>query len=1495
MKKFLAAILLAISCVCAVFGFACAGNSSCTVTFDANGGIFQGEQTVTVEKGEAVSKPETDPVKEGDAFVFWSLDGESEYDFASAVNSNVTLTAIYSSGLSGYSVTFSDAVAGVKYLTDVASGSKVPANTVVDFSVDCGAYYLIDTPNFKVFANDEQILGTNGLYSVTVTEDVEIRVEGVIEDQVEIQGRGTGVDDLYWLSSPTDIKYIADRINEGDPNFTSAYYGLNNDIDFKGEEFPIIGDGNIDTAVFNGYFIGNSWTLKNFVINAVDQTYVGIFGIVQFNGNDSNGGTIYNVTIEDYVINATITSDFESDYAIGVGGIIGFGYGANVWACRSIGGEINVYANDVNPAYVGGLIGIQQSAFFADYDVRFVSSIAYANVEVDIFANSGLVFSAGSLAGYMYAEDETATSYVANSYARGTITGAMRSGGLVGTMGAYTAIVNSYSLADVYAQTSRTDVEFIPEFSYASAGGLVGYAENETIISDSFATGEVNAVAALSGYAKSGDILGSYDEANTAAPSANVTIVYNCYHESSGVDLASADFARETLKWPDYDWYFNGDQYLDENGDIVITLDPNTNEPIKYPVINFGQYDDDTFDITIDFNGKTVNGRGTQSIAIDGYHVPFGFWYLNEDIEEFFNADDNTQSYGYFLDKECTIPVPFAYVATRDVTVYVGFMDYSEVAGDYYIVDGSTSKLLPLTLYADGRFSYPDGDATAWSTYVFNGEYITLRNARLARFATDRIGVSLDGGITYVTVMDTLKTMNFRANITADGLKIYDGTYLLESKPLIANKNYNLKGEYYATVDGSSVVIEFLTDSTGRYDGNAFTYEVEDGLLFMYVGDGILTGTVSDGKQITINGSTLNTYDKYEGVWEVSATINKQYYFDGMGNWQYAYYEYVSSGFNVDDNILDSQSGTYTVNPNGTLTLSNGATASFDEDNNLVIVNGNLTQTYSKQYGFKGTWTSLTSSTVQDEIVLTLNGINLDGEGFGTLEYVGIDKYDITYNVYGENVISIYVDGEIYGVFTFNRASNTFNASTYLASTAAVADNVQFVRYDDYLGEWISESDLFELITFNGYGSYNYVEQGISGELQIGDSFTAYTLLNSTLNGTFEYDGVEYAIAYNDETQTITITYGSNSVTLERKDIFGYQTLTDSQGATYKFDGYGNLSNGGKLTVTTADGEEAEYGYKIDGTGADVYLNGELYATIQRGENSYLYTAGQNTTNLFIYSNFTGVWAINEAYHTFEVGSMDLNGVMQATYLGTDVEVTLIDEENATFVYQGTKLYVFYLGGENTKNIAISPNENLGIGDYVFATPTDDMFGKNFDLTVQRNGSIIRQSTLQFDGTGYCEYAYGLAMITTRVSNSTTQTIYYYRYVNGAYIMWNADATGGTIQYYKLESCELDTEGAYVDSEAGEAYLLKEIDSLFGTVAYDADGAEYLFDGMSYGDTKGTVTVSKNGEVIKTYKYDIISFNANLTATIIFYDGDTEIDVTLDYSVEGRYTLSFDE
>lgn len=1419
MRKFLISLLAAAACACTVAAIGCRpAETKCTVTFDANGGLINGQATQQVEvtageKVQSVGEAEW----EGGVFEYWALGG-AQYLFDTPVNSDITLTAVYDS--SACTFTFEEGE-GVKVVSQTASGASVAYGTTVEFTVEVGAFYEGEP---VVRANGSTVTPSDdGVYSVTVKENVNVAVGGVVPSVSAMAGVGT-VGEPYTITKAADLIFIAERVNAADSNYTTAYYAMANDVDLKGEELEIIGNGVQDGAIFSGYFNGNGCTISNFVINAEGMEYVGLFGIVSADPSNSSLGTIYGLTLSDYVITAGSTGS-----VLFCGSFVGYGIGANVLVCSAVNGEINVYADRNYFSYVGGVVGIQQSAYAEEYDMRFISSVVYVNASVEINANDGSVLCAGGITGYMYSVESMTISYITNCYAESTVTGAIRSGGVVGCLGRFSSVTNCYASGDVNAQTSMTD----GEYAYAYGGGLVGYAENDTSVTDSFATGEVSAVAMNGRYEVTGDIVGGKDGKGTSEAGSEEVVVFNCYYAlggkntAAGIDLTSAEFIKQNLRWQDYDWVF---------GD-------------GYPQINYAEQDNVIFRITLSYGGKKVDGKEATVIGINEVYVPFCYWILNGDAQEFVEAESGERSYGYFFDSECTLKVPNSFVATKDITLYAGFADYAEVAGTYYMFTDTNGEVA-LRLYSDGTFEYADGANTVESTYVYNGEYIILQSIRLGRFKKAAL---TETGVDF-SIFDKIQA---RADVSDGDLSIYDGTYFTASAPLKAVGNYGISGEYYLKNGGVTEYYIFNYDHMGRYNGGSgfedFAYTLSNGTLTISLADRTLSGTVTQ-TSVTVNGSALSSYDEYRGTWVLSATINKSYTFDGMGGWTYKY-----SGNNRTGNgeyVLDSKSGTYTVNGDGSLSLSDGTKAAFDENGFLVIANN----IYGGAYGYKGVWTN-----AEYGVTLTLNGLNKQGTGTGTLYYEGGNLYEIVYaaDTAYEGYITLYQSGDVAGILALDQSSDMAVAQIYIESLSDFVAGAAFYRNDDYAGEWVSESELFAQIAFNGLGSYE------NGSLTVGEDTVRYILENSTPDGSFVLNGVTYRISYDETTGKATVTGGGNTVVLERKDFFGSLALQDQSGASYSFDGRGNLSVGGTVTVTEADGGKKQYGYKITAGGADLYEGGALAGSITEKDGAYLFAIGSAEKTLLIRTEVTGVWAVSESFDTVNIGLMDTHGNISGTYFGTEVTFRYENSRMLVTEYLGQNVYLFVV---DENNIAVSDYSMLIPGAYALCARQDEMFG---------SWQTEMGHVAEFDGLADSVYVYGNAIITYGGSSTLYQ---YSRDAKGGILMWNADAIGGRIHNYIVEWCSADTPRAYVCGN--RAFRMVEVDSLYLVTATDGSGVTYEFDGL------GTVTAS-DGNV---YSYRVTAYNDDSTATVIFTDENGKTyNVTVDYADGGNVKLTFEE
>ena len=99
---------------------ACGGEKAYTVTF--NSALGSAVESQTVKENETVVKPQ-DPVREGYSFGGWTYNGV-EYDFATPVTSNITLTAKWEQT---YTVTFKDGDGNVISTQQVEPGKAATA------------------------------------------------------------------------------------------------------------------------------------------------------------------------------------------------------------------------------------------------------------------------------------------------------------------------------------------------------------------------------------------------------------------------------------------------------------------------------------------------------------------------------------------------------------------------------------------------------------------------------------------------------------------------------------------------------------------------------------------------------------------------------------------------------------------------------------------------------------------------------------------------------------------------------------------------------------------------------------------------------------------------------------------------------------------------------------------------------------------------------------------------------------------------------------------------------------------------------------------------------------------------------------------------------------------------------------------------------------------------------------------------------------------------
>lgn len=161
----------------------------------------------------------------------------------------------------------------------------------------------------------------------------------------------------YKIANANQLLLMAKYINEGNPEYVSAYYELTNDIDLLDIEWTPIGDGknneSLDLAEnggFTGVFNGNNHTISNLCINTETNEKVAMFGLFGFVGKQ---GQIQNLKVKGNVnVKSTFESDTEKNF-LACGGIIGHGINATLTNC-SFEGSVKAQALEKEAAAMAG-------------------------------------------------------------------------------------------------------------------------------------------------------------------------------------------------------------------------------------------------------------------------------------------------------------------------------------------------------------------------------------------------------------------------------------------------------------------------------------------------------------------------------------------------------------------------------------------------------------------------------------------------------------------------------------------------------------------------------------------------------------------------------------------------------------------------------------------------------------------------------------------------------------------------------------------------------------------------------------------------------------------------------------------------------------------------------------------------------------------------------------------------------------------------------------
>ena len=1364
----------------------------------------------------------------------------------------------------------------------------------IKFKLEISVYYV--QSGYEVQANNEIITpDADGYYTVILENDKTTFSVSKLEQDEPYTSRANGGSgsqrDPFRLSRPIDLYQMAMLINSEfytQDIYRIGYYELENDIDLKGEQLYVIGDGGNGYAYFAGSFNGKGHTISNFYItdSRVEQTdfntlylsNVGMFGCVMPSIN--RAPSITNLNLDTFSITASAShSNVTDQYTMCVGSLAGSTYGAVVSNVSATNGYITVTGGQQSGAYVGGLIG-QQMSEYGGSSIAFASSVTRCMTDVDISVTGGFsyVYATGGIVGVLASNSPDYTAYVLNSYATGSIEGGQHAGGIAGYVAANTAVANCYSTGDVRAVSPFTyNADYYDSVYYANAGGIAGCAVYNSVVSGSFSKGYISGqstrgnsylrVSSTVGY-----VNGTLPDVGSVAPT-----LINLY---GGENLTVNQQLITNLHWSENDWSFAG----------------------ALPVLN-AESTANSLSITFEVDSGFSGGSKPIGNTMSGYDTMSG-WYNNGYLAEYVVGSGGNRSYGYFFDENCENKVPSSFIPTYNITLYVGYANYADVAGVYYLGD-SVYDAARIEFDEDGTFVYRNGALNHPSTYTWDGTTMVLYNTSLGELTKLQVpeafysvyfgtyytfGATLSNGVISVTggAVQELAVENGETYYTGETIYLFPENQPLTGLSAIADFHY---GDYYDGID----IYTFNGNGTGLWvSGNerSFTYYVSGvgKLALMFDGDAEPVEATFDGGYVTAIGrKTVMPFDGFTGAWERAFSVDGVYYFDGKNTWTY------TVGVSVN-------TGTYTID-NGTLTDDGGTfTAEFEGGFLKIATSGANAQelTYYKQGSFVGEWTYSGENVngFDTTITLILDGIGTEGYGEAYVEYAAGAQFDLTYEavIDGNDISLVLFDGgTLFGQLEYNSEDVTLSGLFY--------DSVaRFTVFDDLKGIWISDDEEIKSASFNGSGFYNLapLNKGanrVKGTVRINDSTRAeYTFNRVTLTGSFTYKTVNYTFAYDQYANVIEVSVsGGRHFILTTRDMWYGVELIDSEGFVYTFDGLGELANGGRLSVSNGNlVYDRYYGYKI--VGDTITLTGNITTAQQGGtitlgqdaEGKAAYVLEQtNGSKIYLYLNtpFTGAWIIGGAKGTISIGKVYADNTASGKYTPYGQSMRNIaltydpDGKYLTFIDSNTPHYLNALVSDTAVELSFGlVNSVSGAGNVICipAGKADEMYGKVF--------TTDDGYTLLFDGLTTSVFAIGSVIVLD--GHGVVEVTYTYEYNDYGYVTVILDY----FWEYVFVPCKADTEFEVdvlyrLTDEEDNNFAIVATDGLYTLKIADGDdaGVYYDFDGA------GKVT-RVDGEEKTVYSYKIVNIDdKNFKHTLEFTAEDgTVYTVTLDMSSEER-------
>jgi hypothetical protein len=1002
----------------------------------------------------------------------------------------------------------------------------------------------------------------------------------------------------------------------------------------------------------------------------------------------------------------------------------------------------------------------------------------------------------------------------------------------------------------------------------------------------------VSTEASKDKYAKSDDIIGycnlsdgvSLTPVNITLISLIPTTATTCISLNNYWSSTFTQATFTALKWEAADWTYNGE---------------------GYPSVNL-EGATKTITVTINLGENTKASQSTYSGSLTDIYAPLSYWYsILGGIDEYLVADSGYRSYGYFFDADLTQAVPYGFVPTHDITLYTGFADYSQVVGKYYFVSKNASGAY-IQLDDDGTLWYYNGARSFETTYKYDGTTIYLLNTYIAMLdfstypavpgndATDEEKTAFQKAY-YLYYYANNSYFSFKATLGENNaMYIVDNTFYvvdeddaLEDDALTAIKESEsfAYGSYY----NGDVTVTFNKNGSGTFGDNAFTYIIDGSTITVtYTADSSTAEFTIGTNQVISSGVTYTALDKYVGTWETAANRNEIYTFDGKGNYTYSKYSVNSSGEKVS---ITSSTGKYSTESDR-LVMDNAAEASFDAEGFLTIND----KTFYRENSFVGTWSYMRA---MYPIELQLGGIGSDNFGNGVMT-IGNNQttYNVTYETYVENGI-IYLD--VYSSLEL-MASLYYNVADKTLIGVGDYRGLVFCVYDDFIGEWVTDNDDVNIISFNGLGFYNVRGSATTlaryGIVKVTDKKgktynSTYSLTDQTLTGTVTIikrtdsgtESVDYTITYDEASGKITLSKDETDIELFERDNWYYVSLKDTAGNVYTFDGKGNAGKG-TMTKTSSDDVVTTASYEISGD--NLVLSGDIAGELTVDTNSDVFklaVTGGDTITLTYATAFSGNWIISGLYQTatllenttsreIVIGEFGASKTAAGTFMGTNVTYTYdLDGNFVWFMYNNTKFYFNAFEKENGGYELALGITRQAESDYLICievTLVDKYYNKGEGTTF----TLTDGATITYDGLGNSEYGGGFALYTYTYNGYNLYTYLTYKFntfVDTTFVELRNSSSSAI--YVFVETTNEDTTTYEIRSARYAFYLL--------TVTLDEDtGTTITFDGLGgYSGVQGTAKDS-DGNV---YTYTIDS-----------YDGETRT-YTLTMVCDGvEYTADVD-